>query len=83
MKPPPEQQKPFRSETAGEIKVSRRQHAFKAIVPLLGGWRRNHHPVEARISVDYSGNAHRLQVPWKSQHTQDGYDTAAQPSLEY
>lgn len=42
-----EQQKPFRSETAGEIKVKSRQHAFKAITPLLGGWQRNRHLAEA------------------------------------
>lgn len=83
MKPPPEQQKPFRSETVGEIKVKSRQHAFKATAPLLEGWRRNHHLAEARIHVDFSGSSHCLQVSLKSQHTRDGCDAAAQPSLEY
>lgn len=37
MKPQAVEQKPFRSETTGEIKVRRRQHASNPITPPLGG----------------------------------------------
>lgn len=80
MKPQPVEQKLLRGETAGEITVKRRPHAFNAVTPLFGAtiiWQKHEF---IWISVD-TVVIYRFHFNITVHTGRDGYGAAAQPSL--
>lgn len=78
MKPQPVEQEPLRSETAGEMTVTRRPRAFDAVAPLFGAtiiWQKR------EVIWILADAAIVLQVSSTSQRIRDGYGAVAQASL--